>query len=80
MVYKVISQIQNGEELLLGTRGAEELELDINDIDYFSDNKKMRYVALRKRGIFRLTLDSYKALKRELTKRGIIWRFNFEKR
>lgn len=80
MVCKVISQIQNGEEILLGTRGAEDLELDLNEIDCFSDDKRMRYVALRKRGMFRLTLASYKELKKELTRRGIIWKFNFGKR
>lgn len=80
MVVKVISKIENGEELFLGTRGAEELELDLNEITAFSDNKQSRVVGLYKRGIFKLTLQSYKDLKRELTNRGIIWRFNYGQR
>lgn len=83
MIYKIVSQLVNGEEVQVGTRGCEDIEINdlFNEVDYFSyDNSKTRLVALRKRGIFRLTLDSYKAMKKELTKKGVLWRFNYEKR
>ena len=80
MVVKVISKIENGEEILLGTRGAEELELDLNEVTAFSDNKQNRVVGLYKRGLFKLTNKSYTELKKELTKRGILWRFDYGKR
>ena len=80
MVVKFISKIENGEEILLGTRGAEELELDLNEITAFSDNKQNRVIGLYKRGLFKLTSNSYKELKREMTKRGMIWRFDYSKR
>ena len=80
MIVKVISKIENGEEVLLGTRGAEDLELDLNEVTCFSDSKANRLVGLYKRGIFKLTTKSYKDLKRELTQRGILWRFNMGKR
>lgn len=80
MIVKVISQIQNGEEVLLGTRGAEDLELDLNEVTCFSDSKQNRIVGLYKRGLYKLTTQSYKNLKKELTQRGIIWRFDIGKR
>ena len=57
----------------------EEIEnVDIaNDINAFSDST--RIVAIGKQ-MYKLTLASYKELKKELTKRGIIWRFNFSHR
>ena len=65
----------------VNTRGMDIIEnVDIaNDITAFSLEKGMRLVALQKQ-MYRLTLASYKELKKELTKRGIIWRFDSSNR
>lgn len=69
------------EFIPINTRGMEIVEgIDIaNDITAFSLEKEMRLVALNKQ-MYRLTLASYKELKKELTKRGIIWRFDSSRR
>ena len=65
------------EFIPVNTRGMEVVEnVDIaNDITAFSADKGVRLVALNKQ-MYKLTLASYKALKKELTKRGIIWKFD----
>ena len=81
MVYQVISKIENGRELAINSKMCEDIEInDLNEIGILSDNAKMRYIGLGKRGIFRLTLKSYKKLKQELVNRGIIWRFDYSHR
>ena len=69
------------EFIPINTRGMDIIEnVDIaNDINAFSEGKNVRLVAIGKQ-MYRLTLASYKALKKELTKRGIIWRFNYAHR
>ena len=56
---------------------------DFVPIDWYINSpyleKEMRLVALNKQ-MYRLTLASYKELKKELTKRGIIWRFDSSRR
>ena len=81
MICQVISKIENGEELLMNSKMCEDIEInDLNEIGVLSDNAKMRYIGLGKRGVFRLTLNSYKNLKQELTKKGILWRFDYSHR
>ena len=65
----------------VNTKGMDIIEnVDIaNDITAFSLEKGMRLVALKKQ-MYRLTLASYKELKKELTKKGIIWRFDSSNR
>lgn len=69
------------EFIPVNTRGMEIIEnVDIvNDVNAFSEDGSMRLVAIGKQ-MYRLTLASYKELKKELTKRGIIWRFNYSHR
>jgi len=80
MVANIVSQCINGEDILVNSKGCEEIEFELNDICTFSESPKDRYIALYKRGMLRLTLASYKEIKRELIKRGLIWRFNNSKR
>lgn len=80
MKAQVISKIQNGEEVVLGTRGAEEIEFELNEVTNFSDSKSNRLIGLYKRGLFKLTNKSYTEVKKELTNRGIIWRFDYSHR
>lgn len=67
------------EFIPINTRGMEVLEnVDINnEITAFSEDT--RIVGLGKQ-MYKLTLASYKELKKELTKKGIIWRFNYSHR
>ena len=80
MTCQVVSQLINGEEVLVNSKMCEDIEIDLNEIGILSDSSKMRYVGLGKRGIYRLTLKSYKVLKKELMKRGSIWRFDYSHR
>lgn len=80
MICQVVSQLVNGEEVLVNSKMCEDIEIDLNEVGSLSDNAKMRYVGLGKRGVYRLTLKSYKALKKEFNKRGSIWRFDYSHR
>ena len=57
----------------------EELEVSLQDITAFNLNKKIRMIGIAKQGIFLLTLKSWKELKKELTKTGLMNRFNLSK-
>jgi len=80
MTCQVISRIINGEEVLMNSKMCEDIEIDLNEVGALSDNAKMRYIGLGKKGIYRLTLKSYKALKKEFIKKGSYWRFDFTHR
>lgn len=83
MKITLVSQIQNGEEIPMNSRGMEEVEINdlVNDITCFSiDNKTLRVIGLGK-NLYRMTLKSFKELKREVNKRGIAFRYdNLRKR
>jgi CRISPR/Cas system Type II protein with McrA/HNH and RuvC-like nuclease domain len=57
----------------------EELEVSLQDITAFNLNKKIRMIGIAKQGTFLLTLKSWKELKKELTKAGLMNRFNLSK-
>lgn len=67
------------EFIPINPRGMDVIEnVDINnEITAFSE--ETRIIGLGKQ-MYKLTLASYKALKKELTKKGIIWRFNYAHR
>ena len=67
------------EFIPVNQRGMDVIEnVDINnEITAFSE--ETRIIGLGKQ-MYKLTLASYKALKKELTKKGIIWRFNYAHR
>lgn len=67
------------EFIPVNPRGMDVIEnVDINnEITAFSE--ETRIIGLGKQ-MYKLTLASYKALKKELTKKGIIWRFNYAHR
>lgn len=68
MKIQLISEIIKGEEILINERGFEEIEINpLNDINVFSFDKKYRYIGIEKR-LFRLSLKSYKELKKYLQK------------
>ena len=79
MIVEVSGQYKNGEFLLAGTKGCAEIECELNDINHLSLEKSSRMVAIGK-NTYRLTLKSYKEVKREFAKRGMLYRFDFGKR
>jgi len=71
-------KVTTREFVPVNTRGMEVIEnVDIaNDITAFSLEKDMRFVGLSNKQLYKLTSASWTELKRELTKRGIIWKFD----
>lgn len=68
MKVQIVSEIIKGEEILVNEKGFEDIEIDpLNDINALSFNKKCRYIGIGKR-LFRLSLKSYKQLKKYLQK------------
>ena len=57
----------------------EEIELDLGSVTAFSTDKELRLVGIDK-SMCRLSLASYKALKKEKTKRGLLNRFDASKK
>ena len=71
MIISVISQINKGEEIKINAKGCDQLEIDpANDITVFSSNKKFRYVGIQGH-LYRLSLQSYKMLKKYLQKTSL---------
>ena len=68
MKIEIISEVIKGEEIPVNEKGFEEMEIDsMNDVNAFSFNKNCRYIGIGKR-LFRLSLKSYKQLKKYLQK------------
>lgn len=57
----------------------EEIELELGNITAFSTDKELRFVGIDK-SMYRLSLDSYKALKKEMSRRGLLNRFDLSKK
>ena len=69
MIIGVISSFDKGEEFKVNEKGYDELEIDpINDITAFTiNNKQMRMIGIQS-NLYRLSLKSYKELKKYLQK------------
>lgn len=57
----------------------EEIELELGNITAFSTDKELRFVGIDK-SMYRLSLASYKTLKKEMSKRGLLNRFDLSKK
>ena len=67
MKVQVISKIIKGEEIPINSKGCDEIEIaSVGDIDSFSFKKDVRYIGLGKGNLYRLSLKSYKELKKFL--------------
>ena len=77
MELDIISSLENdGTEIPINAKGWETVEVDLTNISAFSiKNKALRMIGFDKPGLFRLSLKSYKALKKELFRRGQDWRY-----
>lgn len=73
----VIGQIQKGN--LVALNHPEEIEIELGDVAAFSTNKELRLLGYGKE-MYRLSLASYKELKKELSKRGILSRLDLSKK
>lgn len=69
MKLNIVSQVINGEEQLVNAKGCEEIEFDMMDVGVVSANKSMRLIGIGK-NLYKLTMKSYKQLKKELNRRG----------
>ena len=67
------------EFLKANRNGIAEVECNINDISTFSLDKRNRLIGVGK-NLYRLTLKSYKEVRKELTKKGVLYRFDASKR
>lgn len=56
----------------------EENEIQLNDISAFSNNKSIRLIGIGK-NLYLLTLKSWKEVKKELVKSGLMQRFDLSK-
>lgn len=73
MIISVISQIIKGEEIPINQKGCEQIEIDpANDITAFSFSKKTRCIGFSK-NLYRLSLKSYKELKKYLQQRNSVY-------
>lgn len=79
MKLNIVGEINNGELVLANEKGCDEIEVDLPVINYFSLNKDSRFIGVEK-NLFKLTLKSYKELKKEFQKRGSIYQFDYSKR
>lgn len=68
MTLGIVSFIKNGEEFAVNSKGYDEIECDIaNSIIAFPSNKHTRYIGIQG-NLYRLTMKSYKELKKYLQK------------
>lgn len=57
----------------------EEIDIDLGEVASFSTDKELRLLGYGKE-MYRLSLASYKELKKELSKRGILSRLDLSKK
>lgn len=69
--HKYIEKYENGF--------VNEMEIDPKDVTMFSDNKSLRLIGIYKKGMFPMTLESWKETKKELSKMGILQKFNYSR-
>ena len=76
MKIEVYGRLIEGEIIPINTNGCEKIEIDIfNDINVLSMNKSLRLIGLNKNGLYKMTMKSWKALKKHLNKTNQMWRY-----
>lgn len=71
MKINLISKIIKGEEYPINKKGCEEMEISsINDIKALSFDKKVRYIGFGPNNLYRLSLKSFKEIKKYLQRTG----------
>lgn len=83
MKVEIVSELKNGEEILVNSKGCEEIEIDIPVIGYLSNSIKDRTLGVSQgkgKGIlFKMTKKSYKDLKKKLAQQGWLAKMDFSK-
>lgn len=76
MKIEVYGKLIDGEIIPVNTKGCEEIEIDVfNDINVLSMNKSLRLIGLNKNGLYKMTMKSWKTLKKHLNKTNQMWRY-----
>ncbi len=77
MELDICQQLINGENVPINAKGCETINIELADIRCLSiGDRDLRLISFDKNGLYRLTLKSFKVLKRELNKRGLSYRYN----
>ena len=76
MKIEVYGKLIDGEIIPVNTKGCKEIEIDVfSDINVLSMNKSLRLIGLNKNGLYKMTMKSWKALKKHLNKTNQMWRY-----
>lgn len=73
----VIGKNEKGE--ILSFKHPQEIDIELGDVGVLSTDKSLRLIGVGKE-LFRLSLSSYKQVKKELDKRGILSRLDLSKK
>ena len=58
-------------------KGCEEMDIDtFNDLTVLSSDRSLRLIGLNKKGLYKMTLKSWKALRKMLLKNGQMYLYN----
>lgn len=79
MKIDICEQLVNGENIAINKKGYEEMEIALEDVNVLSQDKKFRLIGIGK-NLYKMTLKSYKKIKKEFIKRGTIYQFDRSKR
>ena len=61
----------------INRKGCEEMEIDtFNDLTVLSNDRSLRLIGLNKKGLYKMTLKSWKALRKMLLKNGQMYLYN----
>lgn len=76
MKIAVYGKLVDGIIVPINSKGYEEVEIDLfNDVNMFSINKSLRFIGLNKDGLYKMTMKSWKELKKHLNKTNQMWRY-----
>jgi len=76
MKIEVCGKLVDGEIVPVNAKGMKEIELDIfNDMTNISLDRNLRLVGIYKDGLYKMTLKSWKALKKYLYKNNQLYRY-----
>ena len=79
MKVTVIEKLDKGKMITLPHYEEIEITNPSNDISAFSNDRQNRIIGLGS-SVYKLSLASYKEIKKELTQRGLINKFDFSKK
>lgn len=61
----------------INRKGCEEMNIDtFNDLTVLSSDRSLRLIGLNKKGLYKMTLKSWKALRKYLTKTNQMYLYN----